>query len=402
MADFMRKCYAEKGAFFMASLHRQPGRPFYFCAYSLPDGKRAFRSTGTGNRREAERIMQSWVQAAREASNDLLTVDRAREIIEHGVADIYRSASGEAMPDSTLGAWIDRWIESKKLETTPATLVRYENTLKGFRAALAGKLSKPVASITAQDILKWRDARGKTVAAKTINVDLKTIRALFGEAVRAGLVTVNVAGRVKVLKQRETSRRAFTIPEINRLIKKAEGELKGLVVFGIFTGQRLGDIARLSWRSLDLDNNEIRFLTAKTGKRLAFPLLRPLADYVATLDAPNDPDAPLFPNAYASVIKEGRVVTLSNQFHNLMAEAGLVEKRTHVSEGKGRGAKRAGGQISFHSLRHSTVTMLKKAGVSDAMTQQIIGHDSIAVSRGYTHLDGADVAKAMTKIEDML
>jgi len=386
----------------MASLHKQPGRPHYFCAYALPDGKRAFRSTGTNKRREAERIMQSWVQASREASNDLLSIDRAREILEHGIADIYRSRSGEAMPDSTLGSWIDRWIESKKLETTPATLVRYGNTIKGFKEALKNKLTKPISSITAQDILKWRDDRGKVVAAKTINVDLKTVRALFGEAVRAGLVTVNVATRVKVLKQSETSRRAFGVDEINRLIKMAVGEMKGLIIFGIFTGQRLGDIARLSWRSLDLDNNEVRFLTSKTGKRLAFPLLRPMADYVAALDAPNDPDAPLFPEAHAAVVKEGRVVTLSNQFHALMAVAGLVEKRTHISTGKGRGAKREGGQVSFHSLRHSTVTMLKRAGVSDAMTQQIIGHDSIAVSRGYTHLDGADVAKAMKKIEDML
>jgi integrase len=387
----------------MASLHKQPGRPNYFCAYALADGKRVFRSTGTANEREAKRMMQSWVQAALEArSKDGLTVDRAREIIANGVADIYRSGSGEAMPDSTLGSWIDRWIESKKLETTPATFVRYGNTIKGFKEALKNKLTKPISSITAQDILKWRDARGKVVAAKTINVDLKTVRALFGEAVRAGLVTVNVAGRVKVLKQSETSRRAFGVDEINRLIKMAVGEMKGLIIFGIFTGQRLGDIARLSWRSLDLDNNEIRFLTAKTGKRLAFPLLRPMADYVAALDAPNDPDAPLFPEAHAAVVKEGRVVTLSNQFHALMAVAGLVEKRTHISTGKGRGAKREGGQVSFHSLRHSTVTMLKKAGVSDAMTQQIIGHDSIAVSRGYTHLDSSDVAKAMKKIEDAL
>ena len=386
----------------MASIHKQPGKPNYFASFTTADGKRVFRSTGTGNRRQAKQICTLWDQAARESRNGHLNVDRARELLERGIADIFRAGSGEAMPDSTLGSWIDRWIESKKLETTPATFVRYGNTIKGFKEALKGKLTKPISSITVQDILRWRDARGKTVAAKTINVDLKTVRALFGEAVRAGLVSVNVAGRVKVLKQTETSRRAFTVAEINRLIKKAEGEWEGLVKFGIFTGQRLGDIARLTWRSLDLDNNEIRFHTAKTGKRLAFPLLRPLADYVGTLDAPNDPDAPLFPNAYASVVKEGRVVTLSNQFHNLMAEAGLVEKRTHVSKGKGRGASRAGGQISFHSLRHSTVTMLKRAGVSDSMAQEIIGHDSIAVSRGYTHLDSADVAKAMNKIEDML
>jgi integrase len=385
----------------MASLHKQPGRPYFFAAYTLPDGKRAFRSTGTANRREAERICRSWDQASREARNGLLTVDRAREILEQGLADIYRAGSGEAMPDSTLGAWIDRWLESKKLETTPATLVRYENTIKGFRASMGSKLGKPVASITAQDILKWREARGKLVAAKTINVDLKTVRSLFSEAVRAGLTTVNPATRVKVLKQKETTRRAFTLAELKTLVAKAKGEWRGLVIFAIYMGQRLGDLARLTWRQVDMENNEIRLVTGKTGRRMSFPLVKPLAEYLSTLDAPDDPDAPLFPKAHAAVGKAGRVVTLSNQFHDLMVEAGLVPARTHESKGKGRNAKRVGAKISFHSLRHSAVTMLKAAGVSDALAREIIGHDSEVVSRGYTHLNTDDVAKAINKLPDV-
>lgn len=354
----------------MASLHKQPGRPHYFCAYALADGKRVFRSTGTANEREAKRIMQSWVQAALEArSKDGLTVDRARQIIEHGVADIYRSGSGEAMPDSTLGSWIDRWLESKKLETTPATFVRYGNTIKGFKEALKNKLTKPISSITTQDILKWRDARGKVVAAKTINVDLKTIRALFGEAVRTELVTVNVASRVKVLKQSETSRRAFGVDEINRLIKMAVGEMKGLIIFGIFTGQRLGDIARLTWRSLDLDNNEIRFVTSKTGKRLAFPLLRPMADYVATLDVPNDDDAPIFPDAHAAVVKEGRVVTLSNQFHALLAvgrAGGEADARFHRQGTRSEARGRAGIFSQLETLDRDHVEKSRRIRCHDA------------------------------------
>ena len=204
----------------MASIHKQPGKPNYFASFTTADGKRVFRSTGNQQSSQAQQMCSLWDQAARESRHGHLNVDRARELLERGIADIFRAGSGEAMPDSTLGSWIDRWLESKKLETTPATFVRYGNTIKGFKEALKSKLTKPISSITAQDILRWRDARGKVVAAKTINVDLKTIRALFGEAVRAGLVSVNVAGRVKVLKQAETSRRAFTIAEINRLHKK--------------------------------------------------------------------------------------------------------------------------------------------------------------------------------------
>jgi integrase len=40
-------------------------------------------------------------------------------------------------------------------------------------------------------------------------------------------------------------------------------------------------------------------------------------------------------------------------------------------------------EISFHSLRHSAVTLLKAAGVSDFIAREIVGHDSAAVSRQY-------------------
>jgi integrase len=212
---------------------------------------------------------------------------------------------------------------------------------------------------------------------------------------------VNPATRVKALKQTETTRRAFTESELRRLLKVARGEWRGLILLGVYTGQRLGDLARLNWRQVDAENGEIRFLTAKTGKRLAFPLIQPLAEYLGDQEVPEDPDAPFFPAAYAAVVKAGRVVTLSNQFYELMVEAGLAKARSHESKGKGRDSKRTGGRISFHSLRHSAVTLLKASGVSDALAREIIGHDSDLVSRGYTHLDSEDVARAINKLPDI-
>jgi len=54
--------------------------------------------------------------------------------------------------------------------------------------------------------------------------------------------------------------------------------------------------------------------------------------------------------------------------------------REHKSTGKGRDQAREASKISFHSLRHSAVTILKAAGVSDFIAREIIGHESAAVS----------------------
>ena len=50
-------------------------------------------------------------------------------------------------------------------------------------------------------------------------------------------------------------------------------------------------------------------------------------------------------------------------------------------------------------LRHSAVTMLKAAGVSDFMAREIVGHESAAVSRQYTHPTTDDKRAAIQRFD---
>jgi len=112
------------------------------------------------------------------------------------------------------------------------------------------------------------------------------LRVCFGEAVRRGLRAVNPAVRVPILKTRDKSaRRAFTLSEIKRILKACGdgAEWRGLVLFGLYLGQRVGDLARLTWRAVNLESGEIAFTTRKTGRRIVLPLVQPLADYLASL-----------------------------------------------------------------------------------------------------------------------
>jgi integrase len=67
---------------------------------------------------------------------------------------------------------------------------------------------------------------------------------------------------------------------------------------------------------------------------------------------------------------------------------------------QGRSRTREASELSFHSLRHSAVTMLKAAGVSDFIAREIVGHES-AVSRQYTHLTTDDKRAAMHRLPDV-
>ena len=201
---------------------------------------------------------------------------------------------------------------------------------------------------------------------------------------------------MKLLKSsKESKRRPFSLSEIKRILKACgdDAEWRGLVLFGLYLGQRLGDLAKLTWRAVNFESGEIAFTTRKAGRRIVLPLVQPLSDYLAWLPASDNPDAFIFPRAASA----NRTGTLSNQFREILVAAGLVEPRRHQATKKGRSQARETSEISFHSLRHSAVTML----LSNVFAREIVGHESAAISRQYTHLSTDDLRSAMQRLPDV-
>ena len=98
-------------------------------------------------------------------------------------------------------------------------------------------------------------------------------------------------------------------------------------------------------------------------------LAKPVMRYLEQLPSSGDPSAPLFPEAYAARQRSRNSGMLSNQFYEILMAAGLVKKRTHGSADKGRTSRRVLSEITFHSLRHTTTSLLKNAGVSDVVSR---------------------------------
>lgn len=389
----------------MPSVHKQKGRPFWFCAFSIfnPEthtGKRVFRSTKTRDKKQALEICRAWHKAALKARKGQLSVDAAREVIARGVSDVFTAANVEALPSASIKSWCETWLQSKSIEAEESTHARYARIVERFIEFLGAKAKRDLSTLQAVEITRFRDREAKALSRATANLSLKVLRVCFGEAVRQGLLAMNPAVRVPVLKTRDKSaRRAFTLSEIKRILKACgdDVEWRGLILFGLYLGQRLGDLAKLTWRAVNLDTGEIAFTTRKTGRRIVLPLVQPLSDYLVSLPAGDNPNAFIFPRA-ASAKRTG---ALSNQFREILVAAGLVEPRGHESTGKGRSSARETSEISFHSLRHSAVTMLKASGLSDFIAREIVGHESAAISRQYTHLSTDDLRNAMRTLPDV-
>ncbi len=236
----------------------------------------------------------------------------------------------------------------------------------------------------------------KTVSQGTVRKKVKMLRVAFNDAIREGRARENPAANVKLRKSTRRVRIPFTGEQINRLLAAADQEWQGMILTAYYSGARLGDIASLDWDNVDLQAMEIRFSATKTGEDMKAPISEQLYSYLVSLPS-YDTGGAVFPKA-AATYKRAGTSSLSNQFRKVMHDAGLAEKPTHESTGKGRTAKRTVNKLTFHCLRHSFVTELKNSGSGDSIAKELAGHSSDAVSRVYTHGDPETLRKAVNKL----
>lgn len=262
-----------------------------------------------------------------------------------------------------------------------------------------------MAELDTRQLVAFRDVQAKRVSAATANQFIKLLRVILEDSRRDGHVADNPAKDVQPLKtKRERKRRPFTVDEIRKLLAVASDEWRSMILFGIYVGQRIGDIARLTWANIDAEAGEVHLTTGKTGRMVRVPICTPLATHIESLPHGDDPHGPLHPKAFAVVSTgRGKSAPLSREFGQLMASAGLAPttRKSHQGKGIGRDRKRAESTTSFHSLRHSATSLMTNAGVSPAVVMDIVGHDSAEMSTHYTAIESEAKRTALSKLPDL-
>jgi integrase len=384
----------------MASLRRLPHSRFWIACFTGPDNRRVQCSTKETERKRAQKIADHFEEASRNARLGFLVERQARKVIGH----IYRISNRETLPDETIKGYFTSWVERKKREAGRQTFLRYSGIVAEFLKWLGPRGAMGLQHLSSADIVGFRDHLAKKHSPASVNVARACIRAALYQAFRDGLVDVNEAARVEKLDDnphKRQQRRAFTEDELRAILAVADSEWRGMVLCGAYTGMRFGDVSVLRWENVELAARELRFTTEKTGRIQVIPIAEPFHRYLLEIAGTDDPRAPLFPRAFALRQRDNSNSGLSNKFYRLLTKAGLVEQRTNKGKKKGRNSARATGGLGFHCLRHTATSLLKRAGASDVVAREIIGHDTAAVSRTYSHIDTATLRAAVDKLPDI-
>jgi len=382
----------------VASLHRDPrGKsPFWYVAFTLPNGRRTFRSTKERARNRAWEIALKWEKAAKLGRRGELTEAQSRKILN----DILESAGQGPMNLQTVDQFFSSWIESKQISKAKGTARRYADVIRPFLAQLdPQKRRGALNGLSPADVQRFRDSELRTgLANKTANFSLKVLRNVFNAARRQGLILTNPAEAIDSLPDNSIERGVFTLDELRALLREADEQWRGVILLGYSAGLRLSDAAKLRWSNVELAESVplLRFYPQKTSgsgakrRPLQVPILPDLERYLQDLPVRSrDPSAPLFPMLWRKKA-EGRS-GLSNTFTRLIAAAGIDNPILRKAQGsKGRAVHR----LSFHSLRHTFISIMANAGISKELRMKLVGHTSNAHDR-YTHIETQTLRAAL-------
>lgn len=217
--------------------------------------------------------------------------------------------------------------------------------------------------------------------------------------------------RFKVAKTEKKKRRPFTIDELKATFRVApDGFWRYMVIGGTYTGLSLGDLIILRAGEIDFAQNQLVLERGKTGVPLHIPIASPLLvelKALLTIRKKWQRDDFLWPEQAAVYLNHGRkpkAGPFSQDFYErVLVPAGLVAKRTHKKrkDTDPNHGRRAVNEISFHSFRHSFISMLKLSGASQSIAKELAGHSSDAVSDLYTTIPADVLRKAVEQLPDV-
>ena len=173
--------------------------------------------------------------------------------------------------------------------------------------------------------------------------------------------------------------RSLSVEEEKILLEHATpAYLKQIIVFGIHTGCRRGEILSINWReNIDMRQRLIRVIISKRkpGEKSKVKVI-PMSDtlYQMLLDMSKVPhmSGKLFPVT---------VSALKDAFERAVANAGIED-------------------FHFHDLRHTFGTRLAEMGVPLTVIKELMGHRTIKTTERYIHHYPADLRPRMKALDD--
>jgi integrase len=297
---------------------------------------------------------------------------------------------------------IRQFLNEKRSRVREGTVETYKQQLEAWEAKLP--IGLMTADIRSQNLRPYVYAEG--IANATKRKRYRHLRVFLNWACSSGYLDRSPLDDVQQPREKKKEKPVLTpgdmetllsvIDEHRKTTTDAAGRkpdvqwLKDVIVISMYTGLRRGEIASALWKDVDLEaetlsvrnrpDPETETGETKTGDERTVPLRGPALDRVQRMhqrfDGGDEPagDRHLIEDRNDDRVRPNRI---TQRFSDFVAKADIDDR------------------VSFHTLRHSCVSMLGARGVPMRVIQEIVGHQSITTTERYSHLRIDTLADAM-------
>jgi integrase len=229
----------------------------------------------------------------------------------------------------------------------------------------------------------------------TVDQDLGKVKTMIRKAYDDEIVTDATLvkfGKVrkKLKKGSDVRTRILSRDEFDSFMALSQGQIKDMVAIAYYTGMRRGEILSLTWDKVDLKNRAIHLDAADTKDQ-------------------EKRDIPVCEELYKILVSmPGRIQSAesNNNLFNYKGRAIKGEIRATLKKAcKVAGIKygrREDNGFTFHDLRHTFNTNMRKAGVPESVIMEITGHSTREMFDRYNTIDHEDRKNAAKTLDRFL
>ncbi|MDR4998974.1 site-specific integrase [Brevibacillus parabrevis] len=350
---------------------KKDGKTWYFV---LTYGKKA-----DGKQKQYKRRGFKTKQEAQKAYNELI------HSLENGT---YIEPSKMLYKDYML----DHWLKDKQTRVKKQTLRTYRWLVEMHILNDLGNIELTKLSPMIIQGLYNRLTEEKILSDENIQKVHTIINDSLRKAERWDLIPKNPAARVDRPKAVKKEITVWTVEEVKRFLKHADGYSRYSIAFllALSTGARQGEVLGLRFKDVDFDNGCIRITQtlSNDGKEI-LPYTKTKSG-ARTIDLPEETIIHL--RKHKELITKEKQAVGANAYCDLdlvvCTEIGTPTNKSNLRRIFNSIIKKANvPKIRFHDLRHTHATLLLLQGVNPKIVSERLGHADVRLTLDtYSHL----------------
>lgn len=212
----------------------------------------------------------------------------------------------------------------------------------------------------------------------------RILKAMFNKAVEWNYIKTNPFLKLKLPRRQEKKPAFITQADLESVLEKiTQPAIRDIVQISFYMGFRLGEATFLKWKNVSFNHNAITVgdesFSTKSRKSRSVPIHPKVKEIIERLknENKNQKENFLFRKKGNQPFTRDYI---SKKFKKACRDAGIDES------------------IHYHSLRHSTGSLLAQKGVSLYTIQKILGHSQPSVTQIYAHMQIDTLREAINQI----